>query len=207
MLVSEAIESIEMLSDEMYEAEEWMQLINLCLDDLTPVAKRLAIVENVSAVVSNGKAEIDIENTDFNTVHEILNLRYCPDGGAFTKLRRLSPSNSFSKGWKQIYGKIELQGLEEETTGIVEADIYEKLPHVTDATDDIPLPEEHAHLVVEYVCAKAKVREEEPEMEQGFWGRYMQNKQEFASERLWQMEPQSRKFIRRSYLNPPRAEG
>ncbi len=83
--------------------------------------------------------------------------------------------------------------------GTVDVYYYERLPHVR-IDDDIPLPEEYCNLVYLYIAAKSQESEEEIEDERNFWSLYKEGKQQFALDRIWEMEPENRQFIRQMRL-------
>jgi len=205
MLVADIIALAEAQADESYGPQDWVDLFNLCQDELTPLAKMLTTKAGIVVTVTSGKAEITIaSDTDLVTAHRILNVYYTPTitGGKEVQLRRLQAFDSASKGWKLDGAKLYIQGLSTETAGTVRADFYKKLAHVvyvaspesyTPTTPEIP--EEFHDLYVAYLCYKCQQREEEPEDEADFKGEYKTRKEEFAVARIAQMEPWNLKYL------------
>ncbi len=197
MLVSKIISLAEAQSDESYDKEDWVDLINLCQDELTSVAKILETKEGIAVTVASGKASIAIaSDADLAKQHRILNVYYTPilTGGTEGQLRRLQPQDNYSKGWKMDATKIYLQGLGIETAGTMRVDFYKKLTHIQSVSDayvpDTPdIPEEYHGIYVSFLCSKSQQREEETEDQASFESQYNNAKQAFALERLMQMEP------------------
>ena len=197
MLVSKIISLAEAQCDESYDKADWIDLYNLCQDDLTRPAKMITTKPGISVTVTATKTSITIaSDADLVTAHEILNLYYTPAAGAKVKLKRIAFDDSYSKGWKMDSTKIYLQGLGTEATGTVDVDYYKKLAHCvyvaspesyTPTTPEIP--EEYHNLYVLYLCAKSQQREEEPEDMATFMAEYNKAKDEFELDRVKQMEP------------------
>ena len=197
MLVSEIITLAEAQCDESYEVPEWIKLINMCLSDLTPVAKNVVNNSDIAVTVANGKATIPIvEDTKLSTAHEILNVYYTPAAGKEVQLRRLSIRDSFSVGWKMDMTNLYLQGLGEEATGTIRVDAYNRLTPIvyssgeeTFVPDTPDIPEQYHNLIVSFICSKSQQREEEPNDKVDFQNEYVEGKQGFAIDRIKQMEP------------------
>ncbi len=207
MLVSKIISLAEAQCDESYDIDDWVDLYNLCQDELTPVAKILDTKSSPAVTVTAGKASITIatDTTALALAHRILNVYYTPAGGTEVPLRRLHPQDDYAKGYKLDATKLYLQGLGTEATGVVRTDFYKKLAHCvyvaspesyTPTTPEIP--DEFHGLYVSYLCGKSQQREEEPQDEQDFMSEYEKAKQSFALERLVQMEPWNIKNIPQS---------
>lgn len=204
MKTSEVIELADNLADAILDTEEWVDLINLCINDLTPSAKVLKNKKGIDVTLTDGSCSVGIdEDADLAKAHEIktvfINGR---------QLRRIPHYNRLSMGWHKQADSIEIQGMPEDMeTGKVDIYYYERLPHVRvpDAAEEIddplPLPEEYCNLVCLYIAAKSQQSEEEVEDERNFWGLYKEGKQQFTLDRIWEMEPENRQFIRQMRLN------
>lgn len=208
MTVIEIISAAQFYTEETYDNQSWIALINAALDDLTPVAKLLKIKEEINLTVTNGRAEIDLSSDpDLSKVHEVVHVYYSADGGNLEQLRRIPISDNVSKGWKMEHDKIILQNIGNPTSATARIDYYKKLDHVTGINETPELPEQYHNLIVLYICAKSQQKEEELDDKNDFYSEYLVAKQQFALERIWQMEPQNRKLIRRlkilSYLGSP----
>lgn len=195
MTVSEVIATATLQVEEVYDDPTWITYINMALDDLTPVAKILRIKEGIVVPLTDGRGSIDIQSDpDLSQAHEIL---YVYANNA--QLRRLPPPDNVSRGFKLVAGRILLQGLSG-TSATCRVDYYARLKHVSSLADDLEqvsgLPSEYHHLVVLYCCAKSQQKEEEVTDEIDFRNEYYLAKQQMAVQRIWEMEPQNRKFIR-----------
>jgi hypothetical protein len=206
MLWEEIISLVEKQSDEDYDAADWVELINLCQDELTPIAKIKTEKNGISIAISNGKAEIVIANDeDITNAHRILNVYYTPtvEGGKEVHLRRLQSFNNSAKGWKMDSTKIYLQGLGTETAGTVRIEFYKKLSHVTYAAGppeafspaESEIPSEFHNIYVSFLCSKCQQREEEPEDKRDFETEYKEAKDAFALARVAHMEPWNLKYL------------
>lgn len=203
MKTSEVIELADNLADAILDTEQWVALINLCLNDLTPVAKILKAKKGIEVTLTDGNGSIDIANDEaLNKAHEI---RTVYINGR--QLRRLPQYDRLSMGWHKESDCILIQGMPADMEiGMVDVYYYERLPHVRipdesqGIDDDIPLPEEYCNLVYLYIAAKSQESEEEIEDERNFWSLYKEGKQQFALDRIWEMEPENRQFIRQMRL-------
>lgn len=198
MKTSEVIELADTLSDSILDNDQWVALINLCLDDLTPVAKNLKTRAGLEVEFIDGKGTVDIAgDEDIAKAYEIKT--FYIDG---RPLRPLPNYDRLAKGWKDADGSILIQGMGTAESGTADIDYYERLPHVQipdeveGTDDDIPLPDEYCSLVITFIAAKSQQAEEEIQDEQNFWQLYLQGKQQFALDRIWKMEPENRKYIR-----------
>ncbi len=203
MKTSEVIELADNLADAILDTEQWVALINLCLNDLTPVAKILKAKKGIEVTLTDGNGSIDIADDEaLNKAHEI---RTVYINGR--QLRRLPQYDRLSMGWHKESDCILIQGMPADMEiGTVDVYYYERLPHVRipdelqGIDDDIPLPEEYCNLVYLYIAAKSQESEEEIEDERNFWSLYKEGKQQFALDRIWEMEPENRPFIRQMRL-------
>jgi hypothetical protein len=205
----EIIGLAEKQSDEAYDVADWVELINLCQDELTPYAKMKAPTSDITVSVDGHKAEIEIAyDIGLDAAHRILDVYYTPDieNGKEIHLRRLPTFNRFSKGWKMDSAKIYLQGLGEEAAGTVRVEFYKRLAHAvydegppeTFTPDGPEIPEEFHPIYVSFLCMKCQQREEEPEDKADFEKEYNEAKQAFAVARIAHMEPWSLKYLQQS---------
>lgn len=203
MLISKIIEIAEAQSDETYEIEEWLDLYNMCQDDLTPVAKMIDTKPRIEIDVAFGAAVLELsEDEDLAASHRILDVYYTPAGGDRIKLRRLDYEDTLSKGWKMDTTSIYLQGLGEEESGLLDVSHYKRLTHcVYDAdkqefTPESPeIPEEFHPLYISFLCYKSQQREEEPNDEDRFHQEYQVGKEIFSIARTVQIEPWKAKYL------------
>ena len=198
MLVSEIIALVEAQCDESYSEAEWVALLNLCLDEVTPIAKSLGTVANQALNVASGVSSIAVPAT----AHEIKSVQYKPAGGAKVRLRRLSFQDMYSRGWKIDSDNIYLQGLGSEVAGTIDISNYEILPHIvydavlkTFTPASPPIPAQYHGMFVSYLCGKSQQREEEADDEKGFMAEYASTKQTFTLDRLKIMEPSKYKAL------------
>lgn len=202
MLVEKIISLAERQCDEAYTSDDWVDLFNMCQDELTPYAKILTTKTGIAVTVTSKTATIDTSaDTDLSEAHEILNVYYKPSAATtYVQLRRLRISDLISKGWKMNGEDIELTGLGTEITGSVKVDYYKKLTHVvyadgtfTPTTPDIPA--EYHGLYVSFLCSKSQQREEEAEDKADFQAEFNAGKQQFYYDRLKKMEPWNLKNV------------
>ncbi len=199
MTVAEIIAAAQMQAEEVYDDPTWLIFINACLDDLTPVAKVLKKKENISVTFTEGKGTINIaSDQDLSQAHEFLNVFANNE-----MLRRLPVPDNVSKGWKLLAGEILLQGLSG-TSAICRVDYYQRLKHVSSLGDDLEtvsgLPAQYHPLVVLYCAAKSQQKEEELNDKTDFFSEYILGKRQMAVDRIWEMEPHLRKFIKRARI-------
>ncbi len=200
MLISKIISMAEAQTDESYAKSDWIDIYNMCQDELTQVAKILKTKSEIAVTVSSKTASITIANdADLAAAHKVKNIYYLPTTSPVsveTRLRRLPLEDNYSKGWKMDNDKIYLQGLGAETAGTVRADYYKKLAHCvyvsspesyTPTTPEIP--DEYHGIYVSYLCGKCQQREEEPNDKADFMSEYNQAKQIFTIDRISAMEP------------------
>lgn len=210
--VAELIAMAEIKAEEIYEADIWIQFINNTLDDLTPVAKMLKRVAVTGVSVSDKKAEVQIrgEGADPDLVkgHEFLNVYVTPTtpAGSMKQYRRLPMSDNVSSGWKTTLDHLLITNIPDVggdpvTEAIITVDFYKKLDHVSEM-DDVPdLPLQYHHLILLSMCSKSQQKEEELEDKNDFYAEYMRGKNDMALDRIWETEPQNRKFIRRARIS------
>lgn len=199
MIVAEIIAAAQLQAEEVYDDPTWLLYINACLDDLTPVAKVLKTKENISVTLTAGRGTINVlTDTDLAQAHEF---RYVYADSEM--LRRLPITDNVSKGWKLVAGSILLQGLSG-TSATCRVDYYQRLKHVTSLSDDIEavsgLPAQYHPLIVLYCAAKSQQKEEELNDKNDFYNEYLLGKRQMAIDRIWEMEPENRKFIRKARI-------
>ena len=200
MTVAEIIAAAQLQAEEVYDDPTWISYINMALDDLTPVAKVLKKKENISVTLTTGgQGTITIAtDQDLSQAHEFLNVFANGE-----MLRRLPVTDNVSKGWKLLAGEILLQGLSG-TSATCRVDYYQRLKHVSSLSDDLEtvsgLPAQYHPLVVLYCAAKSQQKEEELNDKTDFFNEYILGKRQMAIDRIWEMEPANRKFIRRARI-------
>lgn len=198
MLYSAIITLAEKHSLERYDNSDWAELINKCLDELTPLAKVSKRKTDISIIVTSGAVTIDVSaDADLAKAHEFLNV-YAKVGTAttYTKLKRLAVDDEVSKGWKVIGEDIYLQGLGTAgATDKAQVDYYQKLTNVTVSTlsTEPEFPSEYHHIVFEYMVAMSADREFRQTSDH--YVLYLRNKDAFALDRIWMMEPENRGAI------------
>lgn len=194
MVVSDLITQAAALSEEVYSDQDWLAFINMALDDLTPVAKHLTVLDNVNVpLVINGDATVSI--LPAWNVHEIVQIFYRPLNGLWTPLRRVASGDVLSRGWLRTVDTLRLQRLPSVSSGTLRLDYYKRLAHVIGSTSTPELPVEYHHLLVLYMCAKAQQREEELADKQDFYIEYLTGKQQFAVARVMEIEPWNRRYV------------
>lgn len=199
MLIKEIIELTEAQSDESYSIQEWVELINMGLDDLSPFAKNLVNIYGKPVVVSGGEASIVMStDSDLKDLQEVRKVFYTPAGGKKNRLRKLAQGDDYSTGWKVEADKLFLQGLGSEVSGEINLALYKNLPHIaydsaakkfTPASPPQPLRPHQHHLLVLWLCTKSQQREEEAEDKRDFQREYDEAKSIFSMERMKEMEP------------------
>lgn len=199
MTVTEIIAAAQLQAEEVYDDPTWISYINMALDDLTPVAKVLKKKENISVTLTDGKGTINIlSDQDLSQAHEFLNVFANNE-----MLRRLPVTDNVSKGWKLLTGEILLQGLSG-TSATCRVDYYQRLKHVSSLSDDVEtisgLPSQYHHLIVLYCAARSQQKEEELNDKTDFYNEYILGKRQLAIDRIWEMEPHLRKFIKRARI-------
>jgi hypothetical protein len=198
MLVSEIITLAQAQSRELYPDQDWIDYINMALDDLTPVAKMPGEKRNISVTPTNGEAVIDMsEDPDLAKVHEVLQVYYTPTAPAGPRmmLRRLGQHGISGAGWYLIgTDTLKLQGLTG-TSGKVDVAYYRKLSHVTSPSDTPDLPAEYHYLLVLYAVTRAMEREMSLEDRNTIYSDYLAAKRQFAYDRIWAAEPHNRRRL------------
>lgn len=202
MNVADMIVQAQVRSEEVYDEPTWIGFINAAIDDLTPVARMLNRIVLVGETPSDGKLIITIAGSDVEDAHEILTVYYesTTPAGRSKQLRRLSLGDNFSMGWKLTSTQLILQGLGTTSAGTVTVDMYKKLTKVDDVLDIPDLPEQYHDLIVKFMCSLSQQKEEELEDKRDFYGEYMLGKNSLALDRIWEVEPHNRKFIRRARI-------
>ncbi len=199
--VSELITQAETLSEEVYAPASWIGFINNALDDLTPVAKQLENTEITGVTVTDNRAVVDVSTSvALTSAFEVINLSYKatqPTAGEFKRLRRLPMADNMSQGYKLTPGELIIMNLPAGITEIsIMADYYKTLGHVTAVGDTPDLLVKYHSLLVLYMCAKAMQKEEEPQPRNDYYAEYLVGKNSMAVERMWEAEPQNRRFIK-----------
>jgi len=199
-------------TEEIYPAEKWVGFLNAALDDLTPVAKMLhrIVIEEQEPDDDDNIVLVISEHSALQEAHEILTVYYKSTDPVRKekKQKRVSIGDEYSPGWKQTMDELRLQNVKGSNQGDIVLYIYKKLPHI-DYEDDgeggmhdntaqaVPdLPEQYHQLIVMYMCSISQQKEEELEDKQDFFGEYMLGKHQMAMERIWEMEPHNRKYIK-----------
>lgn len=207
MNVQEIITLAQMKSEEVYDDPTWIGFINAGIDDLTPIAKLLKTVTLEAETLVSGYVEINIVADPANGLeeaHEVLSVYATvtdPVGGKRKQLRRLNMNDNISQGWKLTYDKLIIQHLGADVVeATIEVDIYKKPDHVEDMEDIPEFPAQYHTLLVLYICAKSQQKEEELNDKNDFYAEYIMGKNGMALDRIWETEPQNRKFIRKARI-------
>lgn len=222
MNVAQLIKIAQVQADEHYEGDTWIFFINACLDDLTPVVKMLkrSIVQDV--VVDNGELSIALTggsaNAELSKIHECLYVYFTPTeeisegvatpivGARMQQLNRLTLADRFSFGWLLTNDELSIVNIPRPSSGnmITKATItvyyYKKLNHVANLASVPELPEQYHNLIALFICAKSQQKEEELGDKQDFYAEYLLGKSNMARDRIWENEPQNRKFIRKARI-------
>lgn len=202
MNVTEIITLAQMQAEEVYDDPTWIAFINAAIEDLTPVAKLLKTITLASQVITSGAATIALSGT-LADAHEFLSTYVTvllPAPLARRQLRRLSMNDNISQGWKLTYENLILQGLGTATSADVGVDIYKKPARVTLLADIPEIPVQYHNLIVLYICAKSQQKEEEINDKNDFYAEYLMGKNGMAIDRIWETEPQNRKFVRKARI-------
>lgn len=202
MKVKDVIELAQIQSDEVYDVATWVHYINMALDDLTPVAKMLVTKEDIALTPADGTASYALPGTDLANYHEILDVFVKSGTDPYMQLRRLPSGNTFSKGWRLESNTLILQDLGDTASATMKVNYYRKLTHATSdpsgLTTDLDIPEQYTPLIVAYVCAKSQQKEEELNDKNDFYGEYLRGRNNMAMDRIWEMEPHNRRFLRKA---------
>lgn len=225
MNVQEMIFQAQTRTEEIYLPQEWVGFLNAALDDLTPVAKMLhRIVIEDQEPDAQGNIIINIPgHPQLSRAHEILTVYYKSTNPVRkeSKQKRVSIADEYSRGWKQTMDELRLQGITGSRRGDIILYVYKKLEHIEyqddngsmhpDTGNEIPeLPEQYHQLIVMYMCSISQQKEEELEDKQDFYAEYLLGKRQMATERIWEMEPHNRKYIKEARIfaalgqEPPR---
>lgn len=207
MTVEELITLAELQSEESYEDSTWMKYINAGLDDLTPVAKILKSKKGITAATdASGEVSISISSDeDLSKAHEFLKVYFAPSEGNMRELRRLPYSDNYSEGWRLDSDNITLKADKSDTSATVKVDYYQKLQHVTSTSDDIAtvsgLPDQYHNLLLHYCVARSQQKEEELNDKNDAFQEYIIGKQAMAVDRIWEMEPHMRRFVKNARVS------
>ena len=95
MTVAEIVALAQLQSEESYDDPTWINYINACLNDLTPIMKLLNTKSNITVSLTNGNGSISISNDeDLAKAASFLNVYFAPNSGKFDQLRRLPISDN-----------------------------------------------------------------------------------------------------------------
>ena len=211
MTAAEIIALARIRAEEAYDNPTWIGFINACLDDLTTVAKLLKRETVALCAVASGATSIPLTgvgaNANLAAAQEILNLYVTPTtpAGPQSQYRRLPMSDFVSAGWKMNLDAIEVQGIPAVggvavTVATVIVDYYKKITPVTAIADIPEIPTQYHNLIVNYICAKSQQKEEELNDKNDFYAEYVRGKNDFSLDRMWEMEPSHRKYIKRARI-------
>jgi len=212
MNVEHMIFEAQTRTEEIYPAEKWVGFLNAALDDLTPVAKMLyRVVIEDQEPDEDEKIVINIsDHEELKKTHEIITAYYksTDPERKEKKQKRVSVGDEYSPGWKQTMDELRLQGVRNSSRGDIVLYVYRKLGHIDyqeaegggmheDTAQAVPeLPDQYHQLIVMYMCSISQQKEEELEDKEDFFGEYMIGKRQMAMERVWEMEPHNRKYIK-----------
>ncbi len=208
--VAELITMAEVQAEEAYEEPVWIQFINRCLDDLTPAAKMLKREIMAGKAITNRGFLFDLNGTDPDEVtmagaHEIINAYYQVTDPALDEpkrqLRRLGIGDNLSMGYQITNDTLEVINLPEDVTEVTLIfDFHKKLEHVENTEDTPDLPIQYHDLIVLFMCSRTLQKEEELQSKTDYYGEYLMGKNAMALDRIWETEPQNRKFIRKARI-------
>lgn len=205
MKVSDVISISSMQIEETYSDADWIKYINMGLDDLIPAAKILKQKTGVAVTWTSNNGIVTIaDDADLAKSYEFLNVYH--EKTTITRLlRRLPVDDNVSEGWKLISGQIILHNITDGGTGdTIRVDYYQRLQYVTSIDDDLKtvalLPEQYHSLLVSFCGAKSQQKEEELQDKSDLYGEYMLGKRQMAIDRMWEMEPKNRKFIKKARI-------
>ena len=189
MVVSEIIAKAEAIVEEKYTVTTWRLFIGSVLDDLASAAKILATKAGISVSLIGGNGEITLSSdADLQNAIEVVSVSFTPTGKRAKPLRKLSPNDRVSTGWRRQENKIVLQSIP--WSGAVSVDYYKKLTLTLSGTEYVlNLPEQYHEVVLKGTIAVAMQKEEELDRKADFFGEYMMGKQKMAAERIFEMEP------------------
>lgn len=165
---------------------------NAAIADLTPVAKMLTSQENVALVIqiNNATAQLPM------TAHEIVAVYFLPVGGVEVLLRQIPPHNPVSRGWVQLANQLRIRnGAPIPPGSTIRVDFYRRLLQAASLTDTPDLPPQYRNLLVLYCCAKIQERAAMLPIKNDFLAEYLLAKQQFALQRIWDMEPHNQTAI------------
>ncbi|WNS74236.1 hypothetical protein RRV45_15100 [Bacillus sp. DTU_2020_1000418_1_SI_GHA_SEK_038] len=168
MNLQELIKEVNKDNDDSLSNADATQWINRALDDLTPVAKykKTAAIQLVS-----GQNQYECPS-DIHKIELIIDEQ---------ELSEIPLKDRTSRGYKKWGNDLTIQPTPD-TSGELTLYYYAKLPHLANS-DDVPtIPSYYHDLLVLFTVAKAKYKEEEPEMQLNAWNEYLAKKREFAAE-------------------------
>lgn len=200
----EIIELAQVQTEEDYDNDTWIGYINACLDDLTPIVKLLNKKDGIAITPTNGQASVELSSDpDLAGAHSIAKVYFKPNAGTMAQLRRLTLSNTMSKGWQLTDTDIIYQNIGD-APGTSRVDFYRRLKPVSSVNDDLTtvagLPPEYHSLVVLFCVAKCQQKEEELEDANTAYAEYLAGKKQLRLTRIWEMEPHMRKHVKRATI-------
>lgn len=180
-------------SDEDYDNPTWLKYLNAGLDDLTPISKILKRTGDIVLVIAaNGSASVNMNDIAMPTDMHVIVTAYINGH----PLRKLPANDPISAGWKSTADTLLFQNITPVGAVILTLDYYKKLSHATVIGFVPEIPTEYHPLLVLYMCAKSKAKEQELNEKNDFYMEYMQGKAAMAMGRAWDMEPFNRRILR-----------
>lgn len=199
--------------EEIYDNSVWITFINDCLDDLTPIARltKEATINNVPVV--NRRATIPFTDPVLAKSHEILNIFFTPTqagatpivGASEQQMRRVELADRMATGWRLTSDTLYISNVPSYvgatvTAGNVTLIYYKALDHVTSLVSVPEIMPQYHPIIALYMCAKCQQKEEEINEKNDFYAEYLRGRNSMALDRIWDAEPQNRKFLRRSRI-------
>ena len=165
MNLEQIIEEVNRDLDDTLENEAVIGWVNRCIDDLTPLAKKEALLITDANILNSYDLPEDLHEIGFVVADD-------------TEYERIAFNDNANKGFKIWANTLFLQPAV--SSGSVQLYYYKKLAHVAE-TEDIPEIEEQFHdLFVLYTVAYNQFMEEEPEKQADAMNRYNMRKRDFA---------------------------
>ena len=151
------------LADETFDNARWVEWFNNGLDDLSTI-----LFMSKKSTISEDEAGIFSLPTDFLSIIRL--------DGAAKNLRRLSPSDDTSIGYKIVGNKVYLQN---SATTTIDLTYYRIPAHLStaDTSAVVDLPELCNRALIYFACAQAMLREDESERYNLFMEDYLRAKQ------------------------------